>query len=96
MELKPAKGVKVKVKAEREVIFGEESMDVRKVTFPKEDGRSGVLTGTTIAGYCEVEMPSLDGKKHWYPIEGLAGEKGEKIVEEEIQIDEPADADDEE
>jgi hypothetical protein len=91
MELNPAKGLKVKVNAEREVVFGEESIDVRKVSLPKGDGPLGILTGTTIAGYCEVEMPALDGKKHWYPIDGLEGAKGEKIVEEEIQIDEDPD-----
>lgn len=97
MELKPAKGLKVRVNADREVVFGEEAVQVRNVGFTKDDGHQGVLTGTTLAGYCEVEMPSLDGKRHWYPIEGLVGEKGEKIVEEEIQLDEEiSDEDDEE
>ena len=91
MELKPAKGLKVKVNADREVVFGEEAVDVRRVSFPKDDGRTGVMTGTTLAGYCEIEMPSLDGKKHWYPIESLLGEKGEKVVEEEISMDEDLD-----
>ncbi|MDV3244519.1 MAG: hypothetical protein LYZ66_05010 [Nitrososphaerales archaeon] len=87
MELKPAKGLKVKVNAQREVVFGDESVDVRPVRLPGDGGRVGILTGANLAGYCEVEMPSFDGKKHWYPIEGLVGEKGEKLVEEEIQID---------
>ena len=87
MELKPAKGLKVKVNADREAVFGEEGVDIRRLSNPKDNGQLGVLTGTTLAGYCEVEMPSMDGKKHWYPIEGLVGEKGEKIVEEEIPID---------
>jgi len=93
--LKPAKGLKVKVNADREAVFGEEAVQVRSVGFPNDGGRVGVLTGTTLAGYCEVEMASLDGKKHWYPIEGLAGEKGEKLVEEEIQLDEELEDDEE-
>jgi hypothetical protein len=36
-----------------------------------------------------------DGQKHWYPIEDLAGEHGEKFVEEEIPI-ETDEGDDEE
>ena len=90
MELKPSKGLKVKVNADREAVFGEEGVDIRRLSNPKDKGQFGVLTGSTLAGYCEVEMPSLDGKKHWYPIEGLAGEKGEPLVEEEVQIDEDA------
>jgi hypothetical protein len=38
-------------------------------------------------------MPSLDGIKHWYPMEGLSGEHGEKIEEEEIQIDDEEERD---
>jgi len=88
MDLKPAKGIKVKVEADKEAVFGEEAVQVRKVALPKDDGRKGVLTGIVIAGYCEVDMPSLDGKRHWYPVEGLVGENGEKIVEEEIELPE--------
>jgi hypothetical protein len=88
MELKPSKGVKVKVNAQREAIFGDESLSVQKVSI-NNGSREGVLTGTTLAGFCEVEMPKLDGRKHWYPIEDLAGEKGEKIVEEEVPIEVP-------
>lgn len=87
MELKPAKGLKVKVNAQREAVFGEDTVSVRKVDLPNGKGRVGVLSGVTLAGYCEVEMPGLDGKKHWYPVDGLVGENGEKVVEEEIQID---------
>jgi hypothetical protein len=86
LELKPQKGVRVRVDAKREVIFGDESVDVLRVSIP-EAGRQGILTGLSLAGYCEVEMPSLDGKKHWYPIGDLVGESGEKIVEEEIPAD---------
>ena len=86
MELKPSKGIKVKVNAQREAIFGDESLAVQKVTI-NNGSREGVLTGTTLGGFCEVEMPKLDGRKHWYPIEDLAGEKGEKIVEEEVPIE---------
>ena len=93
MELKPAKGLRVRVNADKEAIFGEEAVQVRRVALPKDDGSSGVLTGTVIAGYCEVKMPSLDGKKHWYPVEGLVGENGEKIVEEEIELPEESEDD---
>lgn len=94
MELKPARGLKVMVEADKEAIFGDEAVQVRRVMLPKDNGRHGVLTGTVIAGYCEVDMPSLDGKRHWYPVDGLLGEKGEKIVEEEIEL--PEDSEDSE
>jgi hypothetical protein len=45
------------------------------------------MTGLTLAGFCEVEMAKLDGKKHWYPVEDLVGEHGETFVEEEVQIE---------
>ena len=88
LEVKPSKGLKVFVNAQREAVFGDESVGVSKVSLPHDGRRAGVLTGTTLAGFCEVEMPSLDGKKHWYPVGDLTGEHGEKVVEEEIQIDE--------
>jgi hypothetical protein len=86
MDLKPSKGLKVKVNAQREAIFGDESVAVQKVKLNDGD-RVGTMTGQTLAGYCEVEMLKLDGGKHWYPIDDLAGENGEKIVEEEIPIE---------
>ncbi|MDE1858044.1 MAG: hypothetical protein KGI26_03130 [Thaumarchaeota archaeon] len=86
MDLKPAKGIKVKVNASREAIFGDESVGVQRVTL-NDGARSGVMTGRTLVGFCEVEMPKLDGHNHWYPVEDLAGEHGEKIVEEEIPIE---------
>ncbi len=86
MEIKPAKGVKVKVNAQREAIFGEESVGVQKVVL-NNGNNVGVMTGNVLAGYCEVEMQKLDGRKHWYPIGDLQGEKGESVVEEEIPID---------
>ena len=86
MEVKPSKGLKVRVNASREAVFGDESVVVEKVSIP-DGGRTGLLTGVALAGYCEVEMPSLDGKRHWYPIGDLLGENGERVVEEEIQID---------
>jgi hypothetical protein len=95
MELKPAKGLKVKVDADKEAIFGEEAVQVRNVTLPKDDGRIGIMTGTVLAGYCEVDMPTLDGKKHWYPVDKLTGEKGEKIVEPEIALPEEPDGSEE-
>ncbi len=74
--------------AQREAVFGDESVTVSRVSLPNDGSRQGILTGTTLAGYCEVEMPSLDGKRHWYPIGELAGENGEQLIEEEISIDE--------
>ncbi|MDG6902677.1 MAG: hypothetical protein JRM80_12070 [Nitrososphaerota archaeon] len=86
MDLKPAKGIKVKVNASREAVFGDESVGVQRIAL--SDGtKSGVMTGRTLVGFCEVEMPKLDGHNHWYPVEDLTGEHGEKIVEEEIPIE---------
>ncbi len=86
MDQKPSKGLKVQVNAQKEAIFGDESVSVQKVVLTT--GRNvGVMTGHTLAGFCEVDMQGLDGRKHWYPIEDLSGEHGEKIVEEEIPID---------
>src|SRR5579863_1931965 len=90
MELKPTKGLKVNVNAQREAIFGDESVSVQGVTI-KDGARSGIMTGRTLVGFCEVMMQNLDGRSHWYPIEDLAGEHGEKIVEEEIPIELPED-----
>ncbi len=87
MEIKPSKGVKVVVKARREAVFGDESVSIRKISF--NDGpRIGEMTGFTLAGFCEVEMSEVDGKKHWYPIGDLVGEHGETVVEEAIAIEE--------
>ena len=91
MEVKPSKGLKVKVNAGREAVFGDESVSVTKVSLPNDGSRVGVLTGATLAGFCEVEMPDLDGRKHWYPVGDLAGENGESIVEEEVHLDEEED-----
>ena len=76
--------------AGREAIFGDESVAIQNITL---DGgnRTGTMTGQVLAGYGEVEMLKLDGKKHWYPISDLAGENGENIVEEEIPIEIPED-----
>ena len=87
MEIKPSKGVRVVVNAQREAVFGDESVSIRKISL--NDGpRVGEMTGLTLTGFCEVEMPKLDGKKHWYPIGDLVGEHGETVVEEEIPIEE--------
>ena len=86
MELKPSKGLKVKVNARREAIFGDESVSVQGTSI-KEGARVGTMTGRTLVGFCEVEMQKLDGRTHWYPIEDLTGENGEKLVEEEIPIE---------
>jgi len=93
MELKPSKGLKVLVNAQREAIFGDESVSVQRVSV-NDGSRAGVLTGQALAGFCEVEMQELDGRKHWYPIDDLAGEHGEKIVEEEIPIELDEEGDD--
>ncbi|HUI24226.1 MAG TPA: hypothetical protein VLY82_07555 [Nitrososphaerales archaeon] len=90
MELKPSKGLKVIVDAHREAIFGDESVSVNNVKI--DNGANvGVMTGRTLIGFCEVEMQKLDGSNHWYPIDDLTGEHGEKIVEEEIPIEMPED-----
>ena len=87
MDVKPSKGVKVVVNAQREAIFGDESVSIRRISL--NDGlKVGEMTGLTLAGFCEVEMPNLDGKRHWYPIGDLVGEHGEAVVEEEIPIEE--------
>lgn len=91
MEVKPSKGLKVKVNAQREAVFGDESVTINRVSIPGDGNRMGTLTGVTLAGFCEVEMQALDGKRHWYPIGDLSGERGEQIVEDEIQIDEAED-----
>ena len=86
MELKPSKGLRVRVDARREAVFGDESVSVQRISL-NDGNRVGVMTGQVLAGFCEVEMQSVDGHKHWYPIGELTGENGEKIVEEEIPIE---------
>jgi len=91
MEVKPAKGLKVNCNPTREAIFGEDGVEVRKASVPVGKHRLGLLTGRTLAGFAEVEMTGLDGKNHWYPTDEMLTDKGEKVVEEEIAIEEPAD-----
>jgi hypothetical protein len=91
MDVRPAKGLKVNCTPSREAIFGEDGVEVKKASIPSAKHRAGILTGRTLAGFAEVEMAALEGSKHWYPIEELLTEKGEKVVEEEIVIEEPAD-----
>lgn len=86
MDLKPTKGLKVIVQAHREAIFGDDSVQINKIAM-NNGNNLGVMTGMVLAGYCEVEMQKLDGRKHWYPIEELKGEHGESVVEEEIPIE---------
>jgi len=90
MEVRPAKGVKVDCNPTKEAIFGEDGVEVKKATLTAGKHRLGVLTGRTLAGFAEVEMAALDGKKHWYPTDEMLTDKGDKIVEEEIVIEEPA------
>jgi hypothetical protein len=91
MDVRPAKDLKVICDPSREAIFGEDGVEVKKATLPPGKKRAGVLTGRTLAGFTEVEMGGLDGNKHWYPTDQLLTEKGEKVVEEEVAIEEPAD-----
>jgi hypothetical protein len=86
MELKPAKGLRVVVNARREAVFGDESVSVHKTAIG-EGGREGIMTGSVLAGFCEIDMPRLDGCRHWYPVEDLVGEHGERIVEEEVPVE---------
>lgn len=95
MDVKPEKGLKVNCSPTREAIFGEEGVEVKKTSLGVGKNRLGVLTGRTLAGFAEVEMTTLDGKKHWYPTEELLTEKGEKVVEEEIVIEPVDDGEDE-
>lgn len=90
MEVKPTEGLKVKVKATKEAVFGEDGVEVKDVPSPADKGAAGVLTGKTLVGFAEVQMQALDGKKHWYPVDQMTTEKGEKVVEEEIPIEEPS------
>ena len=90
MELKPSKGLKVHVKAQREAIFGDESVSVQRVTI-NDGADQGIMTGRTLIGFCEVEMMKLDGRNHWYPVDDLVGDHGEKIDEEENPIEHPED-----
>jgi hypothetical protein len=96
MEVKPAKGLKVNCTPTKEAVFGEDGVEVKKASLPAGKHRVGVLTGRTLAGFAEVEMTALDGKNHWYPTDEMLGEKGEKVVEEEIVIEEPAEDEGEE
>ena len=91
MEVRPAKGLKVNCNPTKEAIFGEDGVEVKKASLPTGKDRLGVLTGRTLAGFAEVEMTGLDGKNHWYPTDEMLSDKGEKVVEEEIVIEEPAD-----
>ena len=91
MEVKPSNGLKVKVDATREAVFGEDGVEVKSIA-PRPGGAVlGSMTGRTLVGFAEVEMTGMDGKKHWYPVEQLTTEKGDKVVEEELVIEVPED-----
>jgi hypothetical protein len=96
MEVRPTKGLKVNCNPTKEAIFGEDGVEVKKASIPAGKNRLGVLSGRTLAGFAEVEMVGDDGKKHWYSTEEMLSEKGEKVVEEELVIEEPADSDEDE
>jgi hypothetical protein len=87
MDVKPSKGLKVKVNATREAVFGEDGVEVKRVAALAGKKAAGTLTGRTLVGYAEAEMEALEGGKHWYPIDQLETEKGEKLVEEEIAVE---------
>jgi hypothetical protein len=93
MEVKPTKGLKVKINAAREAIFGEDGVEVKKISSPSGKAAAGTLTGRALVGYAEVEMTALDGKSHWYPVDQMLTDKGEKIVEEDVAVEVPADSD---
>ena len=95
MDVKPVKGLKVNISASREAVFGEEGVEVKKVSLSDKPS-SGTLTGRTLVGYAEVEMTGLDGKSHWYPVDQMLTESGEKVVEEEMVIEVPEDSGEEE
>jgi hypothetical protein len=94
MEVKPTKGLKVKINAAREAIFGEDGVEVKKISSPSGKAAAGTLTGRALVGYAEVEMTALDGKSHWYPVDQMLTDKGEKIIEEEIAVEVPQDSGD--
>jgi hypothetical protein len=96
MEVKPSKGIKVNCDPSKEAIFGEDGVEVKKASLPVGKPRLGVMTGRTLAGFAEIAMEALDGKKHWYSTEEMQTEKGEKIIEEQIVIEEPAEDEGEE
>jgi hypothetical protein len=86
MDVKPSTGLRVKVSASREAVFGEDGVEVKKVAATASKA-TGTLTGRTLVGYAEVEMESLAGSKHWYPVDQLTTEKGDRLVEEEIPVE---------
>jgi hypothetical protein len=90
MEVRPAKDLKVSCSPTKEAIFGEDGVEVKKATIPNDKHRLGVLTGRTLAGFAEVEMTALDGKKHWYPTEEMLTDKGEKVVADDGEEEPPA------
>lgn len=96
MDVKPSNGLKVRVGANREAVFGEEGVEVKKISQLNDKDRAGTMTGRTLAGYGEVEMGQLDGKKHWYPIDQLLCENGDQVVEEEIVIETEEDSSEDE
>src|SRR6202140_2831424 len=90
MDVKPAQGLKVICTPSKEAVFGEDGVEVKKASIPSAKNRPGILTGRTLAGFAEVEMAAIDGKKHWYPTEEMLTDKGDRIVEEELAIEVPA------
>jgi len=91
MDVKPTNGLKVRVGATREAIFGEDGVEVKQINQHPGHSTTGTMTGRTLVGFAEVEIAGGDGKKHWYPVEQLTTENGERVVEEELAIEMPDD-----
>ncbi len=87
MDVKPSKGLKVKINAAREAVFGEDGVEIKKVSSQAGKKATGTMTGRTLVGYAEIEMEGPEKSKHWYPVDQLTTEKGDRIVEEEIAIE---------
>ena len=45
MDVKPSKGLKVKVNAVREAVFGEDGVEVKKAAIPTGKKAAGTMTG---------------------------------------------------
>ena len=83
MDVKPTKGLKVKINAAREAVFGEEGVEVKKVSSPWKGPERDANRQDT-RGLRRGRDHGFDGKSHWYPVDQMLTESGEKVVEEEI------------
>ena len=46
------------------------------------------MTGRTLVGYAEVEMETMDGGKHWYPVDQHGPRKARRSSRKEIRVEE--------